>query len=163
MDVPETDACAELVELLERLAGEELSPRRFLAATGRFAAGIRPGLAGVVDLARGGRNMIAGRGFQHRFDDSTSGQVRHFAGIACAAGILGPRLTRWLSERVGRDHPASADGRLSEAAIELATGLLGGTLPVAAAPGWVRTVVCGDPDASRSPAARPRADRGAAG
>ena len=146
MVVPETDACAELVQLLERLAGEQLPPRRFLASTGRFAAGIRPGFAGLVDLARGGRNMIAGRGFQPRFDDATSGQVRHFVGIACAAGILGPRLTRWLSERVGRDHRTSADGRLSEAAIEFATRLLNGALPVAAAPGWVRTVVCGEPE-----------------
>ena len=141
--MPETDACTELVELLERLASEEPSPRRFLASTGRFAAGIRPGVAGLADLARGGRNMIAGRGFQARFDDATSGQVRHFAGIACAAGILGPRLTRWLSERIGRDHPTSADGRLSEAAIELATRLLSGALPVSDAPAWVRTVVCG--------------------
>lgn len=138
----ERDACAQLVVLLEQLARDERSPRRFLVAVGRRGAGIRPGAAGMADLATGGRNMIRGRGFRPTFDDGTDGQVRHFTGIAFATGVFGPRITRWLSEHVGRDAASSADGRLSEAGIDFADRLLGGRLAVAAAPAWVADNVC---------------------
>lgn len=138
----EPDACTQLVSLLQRLATVERSPRRFLTALGRQAAGIRSGPAGMLDLATGGRNVFRGRGFKVAFDDATDGQVRHFAGVALATTILGARLTRWASVHVGRDQPGSADGRLTDAAIEFASCLLGGSLPVASAPGWVQDVVC---------------------
>jgi len=154
----EPDACAHLVALLEGLASVERSPRRFLAALGRQAAGIRPGPAGLLDLGTGGRNVFRGRGFKGRFDDATDGQVRHFAGIAVATAILGPRLTRWTSVHVGRDQPSSADGELTEAAIEFATRILSRSLPVASAPGWVLDVVCAagatkPPGGSKGPSA----------
>jgi hypothetical protein len=139
------DACERLVGLVGQLARQEPSPRRLLARLGREGAGIRPGPLGMVDLARGGRDLIRGRGFRRQFDDATSGQVRHFTGIAVATSLMGPRLTRWTSQRIRHDPLASADGRLTEAGIEFARRLLEGTLPVGAAAGWVHETLCAGP------------------
>ncbi|MDM4761933.1 hypothetical protein QT381_02800 [Galbitalea sp. SE-J8] len=136
-------ACAELADLADRLARGTSDPREFLVALGREAAGIRPGVIGVADLARGGRNTIPGRGMRAEFDDGTDGQVRHFAGIASAQERLGGRRTRQLAIRLLGDAPDSADGRLSDAAIAFAEGVRDGSIPLTAAGAWIRDHVCG--------------------
>lgn len=138
----ETDACAQLVALAARLGASRPSPRRFLAGLGREAAGIREGPLGLVDLARGGTDRLRGRGFRSPFDDSTTGQVRHFAGIAVAVAVLGSRSTRWISERVRHDPRKSADGRLTEAAIAFARALLDRRLAPADASEWIDRRLC---------------------
>lgn len=118
-------------------------PREFLLRLGTEAAGIRRGPAAVVDLARGGTNVIPGGGVKRRFDDETDGQIRHFAGIATAAARIGPRLARTLSITVLKDPPTSADGRLSDAAVDFARQLLSGELPVSDASAWIERTLCG--------------------
>lgn len=96
----------------------------------------------VVDLARGGSNVIPGGGVKRRFDDKTDGQIRHFAGIATASARIGPRLARSLSITVLKDPPTSADGRLSDAAVEFASSLLSGELPLDRASNWIAETLC---------------------
>lgn len=136
------DACERLAALASRIAPRDPSPRRFLTALGREAAGIRPGPAGLVDLARGGRNILVGHGFKRRYDDATTGQVRHFAGTAVAVATLGPSATVWVSEHLRGDPDRSADGRLTEAAARFADMVLSGALPVAEAGGWIERTLC---------------------
>jgi hypothetical protein len=140
------EACERLAELLEQLAGNNPSPRRFIVALGRDGAGIRPGFIGVVDLLRGGKDIIVGRGFRRHYADATTGQVRHFAGTATATARFGPRLTRWLSEHVRNDPVASADGRLTDAGIDFARELLDRRLEVTEAAGWIRRNLCNGSD-----------------
>lgn len=136
-------ACRRLAGLAARLAEREPSRLQFLRDFGREAAGIRPAPRGVGDLARGGRNLIVGRGFLARFDDGTSGQARHFAGIAVATTLVGGAgPTRWISERLRDDPEGTADGRLTEAGIEFATEVLAGGLALAETPAWVLEHLC---------------------
>jgi hypothetical protein len=137
------DACSELVALAERLAARNDDPRRFVSALAAEAGGIRPGVLGFVDLARGGRNRLSGEGFRRKFDDGTEGQARHFAGICAATLRLGPRAARVLAVRVLRDDPASADGRLTDAAIRFTTNVVDGTLPIEETGPWIRRTICG--------------------
>lgn len=109
---------------------------------GTDAAGIRRGALAVADLARGGSNLIPGGGVKRHYDDETDGQIRHFAGIATASARIGPRLARTLSLTVLRDPPTSADGRLTDAAVEFSRQLLSGELPLADASGWIARRLC---------------------
>ena len=136
------NACHELVALCEQIASETSQPREFLLRLGSRAAGIRRGPVGFYDLSRGGSNLIPGGGVKRRYDDDTDGQIRHFAGMATATVRVGPRLARSLSVTVLRDPPTSADGRLSDTAIEFARALLSGDLEVDAAPRWVSRRLC---------------------
>jgi hypothetical protein len=86
--------------------------------------------------------MVVGRGFKRRFDDATSGQVRHFAGTAVAAALLGGRATRYINERFRADPRRSADGQLTEAGIEFAELLTSGRLRVSDAPTWIDATLC---------------------
>ncbi len=137
------DACEQLVELAERLSAETDSPREFLLRLGTGAAGIRRGPLAVVDLARGGSNVISGGGIKRPYYDGTDGQIRHFAGIATASARIGPRLARLLSITVLRDPPTSPDGRLTDAAVDFSRQLLSGELPFADASGWIDRNLCG--------------------
>jgi hypothetical protein len=139
------DACTALIEVLDSLATQGLSGRRYLQQLAGRVAGVRPGAAGLIDLARGGTDVLRGRGFAARYDDGTSGQARHFAGLAYATALFGARLTRLLSVRVRGDGPDSPDGHLTEAAITFSTGLIAGRIRPQDAPQWVRTTLCALP------------------
>ncbi|WP_440710596.1 hypothetical protein [Herbiconiux sp. YIM B11900] len=140
------DACAELCSLLERLVSapdaRERTPRGYLREVGRQTAGIRLGPLWAWDAIRGGRNHLPGTGFAGPFDDSTRGQARHFGGIVAVTARIGPRLARWGSIHIGRDRPDTADGRLSDAAIEFSRLVLQGRLRPADASDWVRRRLC---------------------
>jgi len=135
------DACAALAESIDRLAARGHSDGRFLRELGR-AAGVRRGPIWLFDAASGGRNRIRGRGFDRAVDDDTDGQARHFAGTVAVAARVGGRLTRWLVVHVLRDAPDSADGRLSEEAIEFVRLVRAGGLAQADAADWVRDRLC---------------------
>lgn len=143
------DACAELVALAAAQAASGIGARDFVGRLGTLGAGIRPGPRGFVDLATGGGNPLPGRGFRPELDDGTDGQIRHFCGIAEACCRLGPGLARWLSVHLGRDSPASADGRLTDVAVDFVRRLRGGELAVADAPAWLREALC--PPAAKEP------------
>ena len=152
------DACAALAESIDRLAERGHSNRRFLKELGRVG-GVRRGPLWLTDAASGGSNRLRGRGFRAQVDDATDGQARHFAGTVAVAARLGGRVTRWLSvavaTRVGgrmtrwlstavlRDAPDTADGRLSDEAIEFVRLVRSGELAQADAAGWVRRRLCG--------------------
>ena len=135
-------ACHALAAAADSLAGAGLDARRFLVALGRVGAGVRTGPLWFVDAARGGRNLIPGRGFRREFDDSTSGQARHFAGVVATATRLGIPLTRRLSVVVLRDPLDSSDGRLTESALEFVALIRDGRMPQADAAGWITSHVC---------------------
>jgi hypothetical protein len=136
-------ACRRLAGLAARLAERDRGPLPFLRDFGRQAAGIRPPPRGFGDLARGGRNRIVGRGFLARYDDGSSGQARHFAGIAVATTFVGgANPTRWISEHLRDDPNNSADGRLTDKGIEFATELLRGDMELDQTPGWVLENLC---------------------
>jgi hypothetical protein len=138
------DACYALVAMARNIAScaPQPPPRIFLCLLADRCAGIRSGPLAVIDLIRGGADRFPGGGFLPAFDDTTRGQVRHFAGTARAVTLLGARLTRWLSIHVRRDAPDSADGRLGEAALLFAASLLGGDLAVDAAANWIGSTLC---------------------
>jgi hypothetical protein len=127
-----------LARIADRLGARGLPPRRFLRALAWNCAGIRPGLVGYLDLARGGRNRFLGRGFRAGFDDGTDGQARHFAGVAVSPVLLGEPLARLAHRWALRDTPDSADGRLSAAAVRFSRELRGGSLPSGNAGNWIR-------------------------
>ncbi|UOQ90198.1 hypothetical protein MUN74_04575 [Agromyces endophyticus] len=135
------DACAALADSIAALADRGYSNRRFLKELGRVA-GVRRGPLWPFDAARGGRNRLRGRGFRRSVDDETDGQARHFAGTVAVAARIGGGLTRWLTVRVLRDTPDTADGRLSEEAIEFARAIRSGELAQADAAAWVRQRLC---------------------
>ncbi|WP_353828152.1 hypothetical protein [Agromyces sp. SYSU T0242] len=135
------DACAALADSIDRLAGLGYPDRRFLKELGRVA-GVRRGPLWLTDAATGGRNRIRGRGFHPAVDDDTDGQARHFAGTVAVAARVGGPVTRWLTVHVLRDGPESADGRLSEEAIEFARLVRSGGLAQADAAEWVRQRIC---------------------
>ena len=140
------DACAALADSIDRLAGRGYPSRRFLTELGR-AAGVRRGPLWLTDAASGGRNRLRGRGFHPALDDDTDGQARHFAGTVAVAARLGGSITRWLTVHVLRDPPESADGRLSDEAIEFVRLVRSGELAQADAAGWVRRRLCHAPAA----------------
>jgi hypothetical protein len=139
------DACSQLCSVADELASRVRSPRRFLVELGRAAGGVRLGPLWVIDAATGGRNRFRGGGFATQFDDSTRGQARHFAGIVAVAARLGARATRWASVHVGRDDPDSADGRLSEEAIEFTRLVASGHLPLDQTSRWISDHLCAIP------------------
>jgi len=138
------DACAELARTAEVIAAEhpEWRGHEFLVELGSRVAGIGRGRMAVLGLFLGGRNRLKGGGFRRELRDHSLGQSRHFVGIARAVTVLGAGGTRWVSVHVRRDAPDSPDGRLTELAIELATGLLDGSLPPGRAGDWIRERVC---------------------
>ena len=138
------DACAALAESIDRLAARGYSSRRFLKELGR-AAGVRRGPLWLFDAASGGRDRLRGRGFHVAVDDDTDGQARHFAGTVAVAARLGGAMTRWLTVHVLRDGPDTADGRLSDEAIEFARLVRSAELSQADAAGWVRERLCHAP------------------
>lgn len=135
------DACTALAESIDRLAERGYSSGRFLRELGR-AAGVRRGPMWLTDAASGGRNRLRGRGFHPALDDDTDGQARHFAGTVAVAARLGGGITRWLVVHVLRDAPGSADGRLSDEAVEFVRLVRSGELEQADAAGWVRRRLC---------------------
>ncbi|MDR6972565.1 hypothetical protein [Leifsonia shinshuensis] len=137
------DGCAQLAEACARVAARTSDPAQFLRELGHEAAGVRRGPRWPLDAGRGGSNRIRGRGFRRHVDDGTDGQARHFAGIVAVAARLGTRTTRWLSIHVGRDAPESADGRLTDHALDFVGGLRSGELQPADAADWVRSTICG--------------------
>ncbi len=136
------DACSDLVDASTRIASRAPTPRRFLIDLGAEVGGVRRGLFWMLDAATGGSNRVSGRGFRRHLDDGTNGQARHFAGIVAVSARIGPRLTRWLSIHAGRDAPDSADGRLTEVALEFARAIRNGELALGDSGGWIRAHVC---------------------
>lgn len=134
--------CRRLAGLASQLAAQERTAPDFLRAFGRDAAGIRNPPLAFGDLARGGRNRIAGRGFRARFDDGTGGQARHFAGIAVATSFGGGAGTRLISIFVRDDPGGSPDGRLTDEGIAFATGVLAGKLALEQTPAWLLEHLC---------------------
>lgn len=104
---------------------------------------MRRGLFWPLDAGRGGSNRIRGRGFRRNVDDGTEGQARHFAGIVAVAARVGARATRWLSIHVGRDAPESADGQLTDHALDFVRLVRSGELALSDTDAWVRQTICG--------------------
>ncbi|MGO4298616.1 hypothetical protein [Leifsonia sp. RAF41] len=138
-----TDGCEQLAEACARVASRTPSPREFLRRLGHEAAGVRRGLFWPMDAGRGGSNRIRGRGFRRNVDDGTEGQARHFAGIVAVAARLGAHTTRWLSIHVGRDAPESADGQLTDHALDFVRLVRSGELAPSDTDAWVRRTICG--------------------
>lgn len=138
MTSPEPDGCELLAHVADRLAARGLPPRRFLRGLAWNVALIRPGAVGVLDLVSGGSNRVRGGGFRAEFDDGSTGQPRHFAGVAVAPLFLGDRLARWAARHVLRDAEGSPDHALSLVALEFSRGLRDGSLPVGDAGSWIR-------------------------
>ncbi|WP_193047939.1 hypothetical protein [Mycolicibacterium baixiangningiae] len=136
------DACARIVALAKRQGAQHSDPRAFLMAFGRQGAGIRGGVLGVWDLARGGRDVLSGGGFNGEFDDGSGGQARHFCGIIVSACWFGRRLTRFVSVLIRRDRHDSADGRLSDAALDFVRLVRAGEVSVDAAHVWIAAQLC---------------------
>jgi hypothetical protein len=142
------DGCQALANTADEIVSQrpDIDPREFIRELTFRVAGIDPGPKGVIDLAQGGENVIAGTGFKPVFDDGTEGQARHFAGTAGSVERFGASATLMASETVLRDPADSADGRLSRAAIVFATKLLDGDLAPADAGAWIRDHVCAEQD-----------------
>jgi len=136
------NACQRLAALAATLGGREQAPRGFLRALGLAAAGIRPPPRALADLARGGDDLIPGGGFRGPYADGTAGQVRHFAGVAVATTYGGGAATRLISVFPRRDPVRSADGRLSERALDFAAMIGSGELPVAQSRAWILENLC---------------------
>lgn len=136
------DACAALADTIGALAQRGHSDGRFLREVGRIG-GVRRGPLWISDAASGGSNRLRGRGFRRRLDDDTDGQARHFAGTVAVAARIGGRLTRFLTTRILRDAPDSADGRLSDEAISFVREVRSGRLAQRDAADWIRTNLCG--------------------
>ncbi|MDP9227901.1 MAG: hypothetical protein M3M99_02475, partial [Actinomycetota bacterium] len=137
-------ACRQLAGIAAGLAAQQPppTPQRFLRDLGRHVAGIRPPPRGYGDLARGGYNLVPGRGFLARFDDETAGQARHFAGIAVASTLGGGNSTRVISIFVRNDREDSPDGRLTDEGILFAREVLSGELELDESPVWLLTHLC---------------------
>lgn len=137
-------ACERLALVAAGLGSESDDPNRLLRRLGRRAAGIHDPPRAFVDLARGGQNLIPGAGFRNRYNDRTAGQARHFAGVAVATTYGSESPTRLIS--VFRDDsPGSADGLLTEAAIEFARLLRRGELETDDAGEWILAEICRPP------------------
>lgn len=136
------NACADLVAAAARIAARSGSSRTFLVDLGAEVGGVRRGPLWFVDAARGGRNRLRGRGFRPHVDDGTDGQARHFAGIAAVAARIGARPTRWFALHVLRDASDSADGRLTDHALDLVRLTRSGELGQGDVAEWIRTTIC---------------------
>lgn len=136
------DACTALVNACDRIAAHAPSPRTFLVELGRQVAGVRRGPLWPLDAGRGGRNRLRGRGFRAHVDDGTDGQARHFAGIIAVAARIGNGPTQWLSIQVGRDAPESADGRLTDHALDFVRLIRSGQLAPTEAGRWIEREIC---------------------
>lgn len=143
----EGSACERLAGLAARLGQETIDPTAFIRRLGREAAGIDTGARALLDLARGGTDVLIGGGFRGSFSDGTAGQARHFAGIAVAASYGGADSTRALAIFVRRDAANSADGRLTDKAIAFERVLHRRQLPTAAAGAWILGRICRRSDA----------------
>jgi hypothetical protein len=135
-------ACQRLASLSAGLGKRESTPSGFLRALGLAAAGIRPPPRALADLARGGRDLIPGGGFRAAYSDGTTGQVRHFAGVAVASVYGGAAATRLASVFLRRDPVRSADGRLSERALDFVALVESGELPPEQAGAWILENIC---------------------
>ena len=144
-------ACERLALVAGALGSESRDPIRLLRGLGRRAAGIHNPPRAFVDLARGGQNLIPGAGFRNRYNDHTAGQARHFAGVAVATTYGGDDTTRLISIFARNDSPGSADGRLTDAAIEFARLLRRGELRSDAAGEWILAEICRPPPAAVLP------------
>jgi hypothetical protein len=133
-----------MAQVADTIAAEhpEWSGDEFLVELGSRVANIGRGRWAVVGLLLGGRSRIRGGGFRTQLRDHSAGQSRHFAGIARAVTLLGANRTRWISVHLRRDAPGSPDGRLTDLAIEFATGMLDGSLPIGRGGDWIRIHVC---------------------
>ena len=136
------NACREIAGIAAALAEPEPAPLIFLRDLGRQVAGIRPPPRGFTDLARGGKDRVPGRGFLRRFDDGSSGQARHFAGIAVATTFGDAARIRLISIFVRDDPEDSPDGRLTDEGISFATQVLRGELALDQTPGWLLDHLC---------------------
>lgn len=136
------NACAALAAAIGRLAEQGYSDGRFLREIGRIG-GVRRGPLWLTDAASGGRNRLRGRGFRPALDDDTDGQARHFAGTVAVAARIGGRLARWMTTVVLRDAQDTADGRLSDEAIDFVRAVRAGELAQADAAAWIRRRLCG--------------------
>ena len=135
-------SCRELAGLAAGLAALDAPPTEFLRRLGRLAAGIRSPPRAYGDLARGGSNQIPGKGFLARLDDGTTGQARHFAGIAIATSFGGAAATRLISIFGRNDPEDSPDGRLTDQAIAFATQIRSGELELDETPQWILSHLC---------------------
>lgn len=136
-------ACRRVAGFAAKLAERDPAQLAFLRDFGRQVAGIRPPPRGYGDLARGGSNRVAGRGFLAKFDDGSQGQAGHFAGIAVATTFVGGSSpTRWISEHLRDDPGNTADGRLTDEGIVFATAVLKGELPLDETPQWLLDNLC---------------------
>ena len=137
-------ACEGMARVADAIAADhpDWPAHEFLVELAVQVAGIRRGPLSALGLLLGGRARLKGGGFRAELRDHTAGQTRHFAGIARAVTVLGPRRTSWLSEHVRRDHPDSPDGRLTAVAVEFASNLLDGSLTTRDAGEWIRRRVC---------------------
>jgi hypothetical protein len=135
-------ACERLAAVAATLAERKWTPLGFLRALGLAAAGIRPPPRALPDLARGGRDLIPGKGFQAAYSDGSSGQARHFAGVAVATTYGGPAATRLISVVLRRDPVGSADGQLSERALDFASLVESGELPLERTGAWILGNLC---------------------
>jgi hypothetical protein len=135
-------ACERLAGLATALGGRERTPGGFLRALGLAAAGIRPPPRALADLARGGRDLIPGGGFQAVYSDGTAGQVRHFAGVVAASTYGGAAATRLASVFLRRDPVRSGDGRLTEQAFDFASLVTSGELPLDQTGAWILENIC---------------------
>jgi hypothetical protein len=142
------DGCQALATTADEIVSAQpnIEPPEFIRAIAFRVARIDPGPKGIIDLAQGGENVVAGTGFKPVFDDGTEGQARHFAGTAGSVERFGVSATLMAGETVLRDLADSADGRLSRAAIVFATKLLDGSLAPAEAGSWIREYVCAEQD-----------------
>jgi hypothetical protein len=135
-------ACERLAGLTTTLGGRESTPGGFIRALGLAAAGIRPPPRALADLARGGRDLIPGGGFRAAYSDGTSGQARHFAGVAVAGTYGGAAATRLVSVFLRGDPAGSADGRLSERALDFAALVESGELALEQSGVWILENIC---------------------
>lgn len=135
-------ACERLAGLGFALGERKRNARGFLRALGREAAGIRPPPRALADLARGGRDLIPGRGFRAAYADGTDGQARHFAGLAVATTYGGTAATRLASVFLRRDPVDSPDGRLGERAFDFASLVSSGQLPLEQTGAWILANLC---------------------
>lgn len=138
----ERDGCNELVALIHDAASTAQTFRQFFKDIGLRGAGIRPGWRGLMDLAKGGTNILRGKGFKPRFDDGTSGQVRHFCGVVATANAVGANTARFLLVYIAKDSLESADGQLSEAAIDFVQVIKSQQLRMDEAPRWISENLC---------------------
>lgn len=137
-------ACTALSALAGLIAAADPSvdAMTFIERLGEQAAGIRPGVRGLADLATGGDDHLRGDGFRDDLDDGTPGQARHFAGVAASAARLGDDLTHVASTHLLGDGTDTADAALTHKALEFVRLLESGELTPGTAAAWIRQELC---------------------